>query len=267
MLFFATFRETVPLFSFDWVLLLVDMLVSVLTAVHLGVNKLALSFKTIYLVPFSWYLHAAEVTRAATRQMNEALQDFQKRVRKASIVSGVYDSREGLLCSRIATIWTTVFMREHSTLLVDLVHFNQRLVSPLLFWVYTPILAASVYVLCLLYFFPMHWFVWLLLLGQLIGLFNTFALLALLPAVVGALYDHSVMGQLYRAQMLLYSQGIAGNGAKFRDDGGRLAFALRTKIKLMTYYEVLKTDNKCTFTFGSHSKIENTWLWEVSFVE
>ncbi len=41
-------------------------------------------------------------------------------------------------------------------------------------------------------------------------------------------------------------------------------FFLRTKLKLMSYYEVMRTEEKVAFTFGAYAKVTNRWLWEVN---
>ncbi len=156
-------------------------------------------------------------------------------------------------------------MREHCRLLVDLVHLNRHLVSPLLFWFYSPVLVASVYLLCLRYFMPVAILLKLYLSGVFIACLITFALFAFLSLVVQTLYDSLADRQLFRAQMLC--RGSSADCGKRGNGCGNENLFLRTKLKLMSYYEVLRTEKKVTFTFGSHSKVTNLWLYEVNYLK
>ncbi len=155
-------------------------------------------------------------------------------------------------------------MREHCLLLVDLVHLNRHLVSPLLLWFYSPVLVAKVYLLCLLYFMPVAILLKLYLSGVFIACLITFAFLAFLSEVVQALYNSLANSQLFRAQMLCRgSSADCSERSGFRNGNP----FLRTKLKLMSYYEVLRTEKKVTFNFGSHSKVTNLWLYEVNYLK
>ena len=166
------------------------------------------------------------------------------------------------LSATIDTVWARTFAREHCRLLVDLVHLNRHFASPLIFAFYTPIIAASVYVLCLLYFLPGELLLKLYLVLDYLGLFLTSVFLVCLSVIVRVLYDPVADSQLFRAQMLLRGGRGGGNGsAAVGNENGRTF--LRTKLKLMSYYEVMRTEKKVAFTFGSHAKVEYTWLWEV----
>ena len=251
-------------------------------------KRLMLYYKTLPLVCLAWYLHSREVIEAAVRQMRAAeylffrpsigltntagargfgsLAAAYRRYSVNTISGGVQTGPPGSqrLSAAIGTIWITVFMREHCRLLVDLVHLNRHLVSPLLFWFYSPVLVSSVYILCLLYFMPLAILLKLSLLSVFIVSLITFALLAFLSLVVRTLYDSQADSQLFRAQMLCRgssADGGGGNGFENRN------LFLRTKLKLMSYYEVLRTEKKVAFTFGSHSKVTNRWLWEVNYFE
>ena len=205
-------------------------------------KRLLLFYKTLPIICLAWYRHSQEVLGVALKQM-KAFSSSQR------------------LSAAIGTIWITVFMKEHSKLLVDLVHLNRHLVSPLLFWFYSPILVGTVYILCLLYFMPVAILLKMYLLSVFLFCLITFALLAFLSLVVKTLYDSLADSQLFRAQML-----CRGSSADLDKKGGfgRGNPFLRTKLKLMSYYEVLRTEKKVTFTFGSHSKVTNRWLWEVN---
>ncbi|KAH9408035.1 hypothetical protein TYRP_011688 [Tyrophagus putrescentiae] len=129
--------------------------------------------------------------------------------------------------------WTSVFIREHAQLLVDLVIFNRHFASPLIFWHFVPALYCSVFLLCLLYFFPLELPARLVMTILYFLLFVSFILLSGLSAIVKTLYGDGVDRQLF-------------------------------KLKLMAYYEVLRTRKKVAFTFGSHAKLESKWLWEMA---
>ncbi len=251
-------------------------------------KRLMLYYKTLPLICLAWYLHSREVIEAAVRQMRAAeylffrpsiglantagargfgsLAAAYRRYSVNTISGGVLTGPPGSqrLSAAIGTIWITVFMREHCKLLVDLVHLNRHLVSPLLFWFYSPVLVSSVYILCLLYFMPLAILLKLSLLSVFIVSLITFALLAFLSLVVRTLYNSLADSQLFRAQMLCRGSSADGGGGSGFGSGNPF---LRTKLKLMTYYEVLRTEKKVAFTFGSHSKVTNRWLWEVNHFE
>ncbi len=86
----------------------------------------------------------------------------------------------------------------------------------------------------------------------------SYVILGSLSAVIKVLYQSGADGELYRAQMS--SGNVLGNGTN-RNHGSAL---LRVKLKLMNYYEILKTKNHITFTFGHHAKVKNKWLLEVT---
>lgn len=199
--------------------------------------KVIFALKVLILVCFALYRHARDVTRLAALLTNRTLLQWGN-----GLISREY------LSSSIATAWTT-FSLEHSGLLVDLIHLNRCLASSLIFWYFFPVFCGSIYIFCLLYFRPLPWTVKAPLLVSLISCFITFSLLSMLTTVVGGLYYGSAGGQLYRAQMWC---GGMWHGT-----------FLSAKLKLMRYYEVLCTRNKVTFTFGTHSKVESKWLWEV----
>ncbi len=69
-----------------------------------------------------------------------------------------------------------------------------------------------------------------------------------------------VPGALYHAHCHLFSAQMK---CRTGEKNGSAAF-LRTKLKLMSYYEVLRTKKRVTFTFGSHAKVDNQWLSEVN---
>ena len=147
--------------------------------------------------------------------------------------------------TQIILIWS-YFFRQHSLVLTDLMTFNSEVVSTLLFWVCLPLLSSSVYCLCLLYFFRLEPIVRVILCFCLLLHATTFAIFTFLPPVSRALY--TVTGQLYRAQMTLPS----GKGHH-----------LKGRLKMTAYYEILCTNKKVTYTFGSYAKVDKNWLWEV----
>ena len=245
-------------------------------------KRLLLYYKTLPIICLAWYLHSQEVLKAAVRQMRAAEHAFfrssniglanapSKKLKNGNTsywhylvgtISGANsrtmspDSQR--LSAAISTIWVSVFMREHCRLLVDLVHLNRHLVSPLLFWFYSPVLVSSVYILCLLYFMPVATLLKLYLLAVFIFVPITFALLFFLSVVVQTLYDHQADSGLFRGQML-----CRGSSADLGGGNGNSTF-LRTKLKLMSYYEVLRTEKKVTFSFGSYAKVDHRWLFEV----
>ncbi len=165
--------------------------------------------------------------------------------------SGLFTSRR--FSSALGTIWTSTFMRRHSQLLLNLVVFNRHFASLLIFWFLLPMIVLSVYILCVLYFLAVPLLLRLYLDIIYLIMLLLFSVLALLPMVTRALY--SADGQLYSAQMRCrMGSGEVNESSTF----------LRTKLKLMSYYEVLRTERKVTFTFGSHAKVENRWLLEVN---
>ncbi len=247
-------------------------------------KRLMLFYKTLLLICLAWYLHLQEVLGAAVRQMRAAAQYYQFFCRpsishltmnqagksetkrfggEGGGGSTVLFSASQRLSAAIGTIWITVFMREHCSLLVDLVHLNRHLVSPLLFWFYSPVLVCSVYILCLLYFMPLAILLKLSLLSIFAVSLITFALLAFLSLVVQTLYGSpAVDSLLFRAQMF-----CRGSSADFSCKSGGFGSGnpfLRTKLKLMSYYEVLRTEKKVAFTFGSQAAVNSRWLFEVS---
>ena len=165
--------------------------------------------------------------------------------------SGLFTSRH--FSSALDTIWTSTFMRRHSELLLNLVVLNRHFASLLIFWFLLPMIVLSVYILCVLYFLAVPLLLRLYLAIIYLIMLLLFSVLALLPMVTRALY--SADGQLYSAQM----RCRMGSG----EVNGSFTF-LRIKLKLMSYYEVLRTERKVTFTFGSHAKVENRWLLEVN---
>ena len=196
-------------------------------------------------VALTLYLHLTELTRAT----------FQ-RVSQVTSRRGNYE--------QAAAAWWHFFFSQHSLALVDLVTVNSAAVSTMLFWVYVPVLASNVYCICLVYFFPLHFTVQFLLVDIIFVQLSMFGLPAFLDRVSGALYRAE--GQLYRAQVWFFC-GRRNGRRKEKDGNGGLPFSpylLATKLKMAAYYEVLCTRNKIAFTFGSHSKIDSSWLWEVS---
>ena len=194
-------------------------------------------------VALTLYLHLTELTRATFQRVKVT-------------------SRRNY--EQAAATWWRFFFSQHSLALVDLVTVNSAAVSTMLFWVYVPVLASNVYCLCLVYFFSLHFTVRLLLVGIILVQLSMFAILAFLDRVSGALYRAE--GQLYRAQVWFFC-GRRNGRRKEKDGNGGLPFSpylLATKLKMAAYYEVLCTRNKIAFTFGSHSKIDSSWLWEVS---
>lgn len=209
----------------------VDFILIVLL-LHYILCKVYLIYKTVFLATYSWSLHMKEVSKEATWKMKLA-----KLNRK-----NIFRS------SQITFIWS-FFMREHSLLLVDLIHFNKHFASTLIFWHYTPIIISTIYCLCLLYFMPLFWTARLLIFVLFLTLFSTFALLYCLPMAVQTLYSSD--SEIYEAQMSCRSHCSSTY--------------ILFKLKLMAYYEVLRTDIKFTFTFGNHSKVDSLWLMQVCF--
>ncbi len=236
----ATYSSSSSFFSFEtsqMALLSLDV-VAFSLAYQATLKRLLLFYKTLPIICLAWYRHSREVLGAVAVKQMKAFSSSQR------------------FSAAIGTIWVAVFMKAHSELLVDLVHLNRHLVSPLLYWFYNPIIVGSVFTLCLLYFRPVAFCFKLYLLGAFIGCLATFALLGFLSAVVCTLYDHQADSALFRAQMLCRRSSAAVN----RNEN---SIFLRIKLKLMSYYEVLRTEEKVTFTFGSYAKVDNQWLLEV----
>ncbi len=188
-------------------LLYLDLL-AIFVVFHSTFKRLLLYYKTLPLICLAWCLHSREVLGAAVRQMRAAeyLFFFRSRNDQARVDGGGGREAEQLnaayrhylvntisgensramspgsqrLSAAIGTIWVNVFMREHCRLLVDLVHLNRHLVSPLLFWFYSPVLVSSVYILCLLYFMPLAILLKLYFSCLFIACLITFALLGFL---------------------------------------------------------------------------------------
>ena len=144
-------------------------------------------------------------------------------------------------------------MREHTKLLVALVHLNQHLASVLIFWYYFSVLFISVFILCLLYFLPVSFLIKVYYNVVYVLAIGSFAFLHRLSAVIKVLYSCGAADELYRVQMSCGNSGSRG--------------ILQFKLKLMSYYEVLRTKKKVTFTFGHHARVNNRWLMEVKIIK
>ncbi|KAH9407977.1 hypothetical protein TYRP_011629 [Tyrophagus putrescentiae] len=240
-----------------------------------GPMAVALSLATfpaelaLLLAATAWSLHAREVFQAAVGQMKAS--ELRRSVpyhfhhhhhhQQQQQQQQLYQRplRPSMATTAISAIWVEGFCRQHARLLVDLVALNGRLASPLIIAFYLPVLIFSIYNLCLLYFLQWNAVETLSLLVTFLGIALTFCLLFLLSTVVWALYS-GPGGQRYSAQMKC-GTGRGGTAAGHFDTA-----VLRTKLKLMAYHEVLCTEKKVCFTFGSLSKVEYRWLGEVSEV-
>ena len=237
--------------------------VPLMFAVAYTLKKGFLFLKLLFLTLIVWYTQAREVEKKAVAQMQAAtMAQFAyffkiKRKNQMQQQNLAYMAASGLLTDHrfqmaLGTVWTTTgFMREHCRLLVDLVLFNQHFASRLIFWFFLPMIIGSVFLLCTLYFLPVYFLLKLYMYFLYSYLFIFFAFFALLPMVPGALYH--AHRHLFSAQMK----------CRTREKNGSAAF-LRTKLKLMSYYEVLRTKKQVTFTFGSLAKVDNRWLSEVN---
>lgn len=179
--------------------------------------------KAILLVTYSWCIHINEVTYKTFWQMN------------------VYFKYNKFKYFQLKIICTN-FIKQHSQILVDLIEFNCHFASTLIFWLYLPNIAANIYCISLLYFVHMGWFVKWCLNIILFAQFMSFFTLSLLPKLQKALY--SADKAIYQAQSKIF-------------------FYLPEKLKLMTYYELLRTNDPFVYNFGNYTKITNRCLFEV----
>ena len=219
-------------------------------------KEVMLFFKLLPLVCYAWHLHVKEITRRA----------FNRVPMKTAVAVAVAEdkNKQNLFKHKFhpntnshsiisSSIRTTHFMREHTKLLVALVHFNRHFASVLIFWYYFSIFFISVSILCLLYFLPVPFFVKVYYNGVFVLTIGSFALLLFLSPVIKVLYSGGA-GELYRVQMNCVKCGVGGGILQF-------------KLKLMSYYEVLRTKKKVTFTFGHHARVNNRWLMEVKIIK
>ena len=216
-----------------------------------------LFYKVLLLVSAAWVLHCREVLQAAERRtQNSAFLLFQLQQQQQKQQQQQQQQPQlnhQLLVAPTTSIWVDGFCGRHAPLLVNLVHLNRHLVSPLLYAFYQPVLIFSVYTLCLLTFQRRDLLETFFLLGSFLSMAGTFTFLLFFAQVQWALYEGADR-RLYVAQL--------GCTAGKRDQN--TSFLLRTKLKLMAYYEVLCTRQKIAFTFGSLAKVEYRWLGEVS---
>ena len=213
-------------------------------------KKFILFYKLLPLVCYAWLLHGREITRRAFRvPMKMVAVAVVEDKNKRNLFRHKLHPNKNKHSITSVSIRTTHFMREHTKLLVDLVHFNQHFASVLIFWYYFSIFFISVSILCLLYFLPVPFFVKVYYNGVFVLTIGSFALLLFLSPVIKVLYSGGA-GELYRVQMNCVKCGVGGGILQF-------------KLKLMSYYEVLRTKKKVTFTFGHHARINNKWLLEV----
>ncbi len=208
-------------------------------------------YKLFPLVCYAWRLHLKEITQKAFRlpikTIVVAVVDEKSR-RKLFRLKKFHPNSQNSHSITSLSIKTAHFMREHTKLLVALVHLNQHLASVLIFWYYFSMLYFSIFILCLLYFLQVSPFI-----KAYYGVINalvigSFAYLLSLSAVIKVLYSCGAAEKLYRVQMSC---------------GGKVEGILQFKLKLMSYYEVLRTKKRVTFTFGHHAPVNNKWLLEV----
>ncbi len=202
-------------------------------------KEVMLFFKLLPFACYAWHLHVKEITR---RAFNRVPMRHKLHPHKSSH------------SITLNSIKTTFFMREHTKLLVALVHFNRHFASVLIFWYYFSVLFISVFILCLLYFLPVSFLIKVYYNVVYVLAIGSFAFLHRLSAVIKVLYSCGAAGQLYRVQMSCDS----GNS--------ELRGIFQFKLKLMSYYEVLRTKKKVTFTFGHHARVNNRWLMEVKII-
>lgn len=231
-------------------------------------RKALLFLKLLFLVLLAWCTEAEEIKRTAVAAMQVAtvaqfacFRPYGKRGSNEQQQQSVLTTTTttGLLLNyrfsaSLSNIWTNDFMHDHGKLLIDLALFNRHFASTLIFYFFFPMIIASIYILCVVYFFFVPILLKLYLFFVYLSLLLIFGFLVLLPKVPQILY--SADGYLYSAQMRC-KMGLG------KQCSGNSTF-LRTKLKLMSYYEVLRTEKKVTFTFGSHAKVESKWLMEVN---
>lgn len=212
-----------------YLMLVTDSLLFLVPIYYAG-NLAFFAGKTFPVICYAWYLHLGEVTRQTVGRI-ERSQVFARR--------GSF-----LLCEhKLVSYWTSVFISEHSLLLLDLITLNRHIVSTLLFAFYFPNWTANVYVISLLTFSTsLSWTIRQSLYFLLFAQFNCFLILALLPQLGRAFYSND--RAIYKAVFLCDSW-------------------LRQKLKLATYYELLRTSRPFVFTLGSYARISNKFLFEV----
>ncbi|KAH9394065.1 hypothetical protein TYRP_021193 [Tyrophagus putrescentiae] len=144
--------------------------------------------------------------------------------------------------------WTAVdrFLAEGTALLCSLIRTNADVVSPLLFATLASNIGFNIYLTALLVYGRAPPFVSSLFLGAV--LCNTVLALAPLVALFSAFHR---VDYLCRLQMNISSSSS-------------FVPLLRTKIKLMTYYEVLHTDDQFAFTVGPLGKVTTSAVFSSS---
>lgn len=239
-----------------------------LAMIQNAVRKAFLFLKLLFLVVLVWCTQAQEIEKRAVTEMQSASvaqfipfgfhgtqQHDSSGNTTLTITSGLNMITSYRFTVTLSTIWVNGFMRGHTRLLADLVLFNRHFASKLIFWFYFPLIIVSIYILCVVYFLPVPFLFRLYLFGLYLSAVVLFSLLFSLPMPVRALYSSG--DRLYKAQM-------SCRASMGKQENVNATVLLRTKLKLMSYYEVMKTNKKVTFTFGSHAKVENRWLLEVS---
>ncbi len=263
---------------FQMILYFVDL--SVILAIFMYTFKIALFFyKLLPFVCYAWRLHVKEITGKAFKRPVKisAATAVELKNKRLFRQKSCPNNNNRFITS--VSIKANYFMKEHTNLIIDLLHFNRHFASVLIFWYYMPLLFSSIFILCVLYFLPVvfiikvhffaffcrlllnivtiltsqvyHSIIYLLMIGS-------YVILGSLSAVIKVLYTNGADEEMYRAQI----------NSKNSGNGNRSSNALlRTKLKLMFYYEVLKTKKKVTFTFGPHARVENKWLLEVNMLK
>ncbi len=171
-------------------------------------KKVVFLFKLLPLVCYAWQLHVKEITRKTFRQQKKfdsAKEKEDKRLFKRKLnLNG-------------NKIWTSFFIREHTKLLVDLIHFNRHFASVLIIGYYLPVLFASVFVLCFLYFFQVLYIIRIYYTVFYVIIIFTYAFLVSLSAVIKVLYKNGAVSELCRAQIRMESSAKGKCGAFLRN--------------------------------------------------
>lgn len=166
--------------------------------------------------------------------------------------------------------WTAVdrFLAESTALLCSLIRTNADVVSPVLFATLASNIGFNIYFTALLVYGRAPPFVSSLFLGAV--LCNTVLALAPLVALFSAFHR---VDYLCRLQMNISSNFRSRRESTVSTGTGKTELVntsslsvplLKTKIKLMTYYEVLHTDDQFAFTVGPLGKVTASAIFQVN---
>ncbi len=192
-----------------------------------------------FLNMFYSMLHFATVTFALYSGSTEATRTFKR---------ALVLKRSGS-CSPVAQKMihsAEAFRQLHSKLLIDLITFDSRFASLFIFSSILPVVVGDIYNGSVLVFEKHDSKVdFYLVLSGIVFQSLKLLLLQYLPAVSETLYG---------GQQALYDCQLQVKGH------------LKDKIKLMTYHELMATQERVTFNAGTYGKITKKWLLDVSNV-